>query len=255
MHAMPLHAGALVRITEIRCRPDHPECGEEECASGNHVVFLNSGVFVKHVRGRRIVADAGQVLFFGADEGYRVSHPVPGGDDCTSFDFRSDLLHAVLGGFERRAAPPERPFDRTHSLARPAALLAQRALRHRLLRREADALEAEESALDILAEVARGIWPARPPRRGRERAAAARLRREWIEGVKLILAARPASNFGLGEIAAEVGCSPFHLARLFRGAQGMPIHQYQLRLRLVLALERLLDGSDNLLGLALDLGF
>jgi hypothetical protein len=31
-------------------------------------------------------------LFFNREEGYRVSHPVDGGDDCTAFTFRWEIL-------------------------------------------------------------------------------------------------------------------------------------------------------------------
>jgi AraC-like DNA-binding protein len=76
-----------------------------------------------------------------------------------------------------------------------------------------------------------------------------------VEAVKLLLAERPGANLSLVEIARAVHCSPFHLARLFRAAVGSTIHQYQLRLRLALALERLSDHPASLTHLALDLGF
>jgi len=261
MQVTTLYDGPLVRIFETRCRPDHPDCSAEECSSGHHLVFPRAGVFVKHMRGRRVVADPSQVLFFNAGEPYRVSHPVPGGDDCTVFAFREDVLFETLGSVDPGARERSRaPFARTHGLAEARTLLPERALRHRLSKGKASALEIEERSLALLGEVANGMpcEPARhecnAPQRS-ERAATARLRGEWVEATKLLLAARPDTNPTLASLARGVGCSPFHLARLFRRAQGVPIHQYQLRLRLALALERLLDGSTSLLTLALDLGF
>jgi hypothetical protein len=97
MQVTTLYDGPLVRIFETRCRPDHPDCRAEECSSGHHLVFPRAGVFVKHMRGRRVVADPSQVLFFNAGEPYWVSHPVPGGDECTVFAFREDVLFETLG--------------------------------------------------------------------------------------------------------------------------------------------------------------
>ena len=43
-------------------------------------MFSYRGVYVRHLGPDQAVAEANQVLFFNATEGYRVSHPVPGGD-------------------------------------------------------------------------------------------------------------------------------------------------------------------------------
>jgi hypothetical protein len=37
-------------------------------------------VYVRHLGQDQAVAEANQVVFFNTAEGYRVSHPVPGGD-------------------------------------------------------------------------------------------------------------------------------------------------------------------------------
>jgi AraC-like DNA-binding protein len=74
--------------------------------------------------------------------------------------------------------------------------------------------------------------------------------------VKARLAADPAADVTLPALAREVAASPFHLARTFRAEAGVPVHQYLLRLRLNLALDRLADEpSTPLSTLALDLGF
>jgi hypothetical protein len=41
------------------------------------------------------VAEANQVLFFNAAEGYRISHPVPGGDASLSLAISEALLHEL----------------------------------------------------------------------------------------------------------------------------------------------------------------
>ncbi len=253
MQAKTLSRTPLVTLTDVRCRPESAQCGAEECTSGHKLVFPRNGVFVRHVRGERHVADANHVIFFNADEPYRVSHPVPGGDDCMVLDFADEVLSEALGNEDR--GTPGRPFPRTHGLLDPHALLLGRRLRHRVRSGAAASLELEETALALLNAILAtpGEKEGRPRRRQRE--ASARLRRERVEATKLLLAGRPECDLGLGEIAESVASSPFHLARLFRASVGIPIHQYRLRARLALALERMLEGRGSLLTLALDLGF
>src|SRR5205807_5933297 len=95
----------------------------------------------------------------------------------------------------------------------------------------------------------------RPRQRHRQRTDTVRMHRRWSERVKLLLARQPEAKFSLAEIARKVYCSPFHLSRIFHATVGSSIHQYQLRLRLALALDRLADGSENLTELGLALGF
>src|SRR5439155_8703898 len=94
-----------------------------------------------------------------------------------------------------------------------------------------------------------------PTERHRQRTDTAQMHRRWSERVKLLLAQQPEAKFSLAEIARKVYCSPFHLSRIFRATVGSSIHQYQLRLRLALALDRLADGAEDLTELGLALGF
>jgi AraC-like DNA-binding protein len=58
----------------------------------------------------------------------------------------------------------------------------------------------------------------------------------------------------LAEIAGELHVSPVYLTQVFQQVEGLPLYQYQLRLRLARALD-LLARYDDLTTLALDLGF
>ncbi len=58
-----------------------------------------------------------------------------------------------------------------------------------------------------------------------------------------------------GDIAETVGCSPFYLARQFKRAFGIGLHQALVAWRLRVGLERVLDQADQLTHIALDLGF
>ena len=56
-------------------------------------------------------------------------------------------------------------------------------------------------------------------------------------------------------IAGAAGASAFHVCRVFREQTGHTIHRYLTELRLRTALSRLEDCPDDILGLAVELGF
>ena len=86
-----LYRSPDVAICDVTCRPICRQHGQEEWVLEHLVVFPRSGVFVKSVRGRELVADPNQVLFFNPLEPYRVAHPTGRGDKCTVFEFRRGL--------------------------------------------------------------------------------------------------------------------------------------------------------------------
>jgi AraC-like DNA-binding protein len=66
---------------------------------------------------------------------------------------------------------------------------------------------------------------------------------------------RPGRKIGLVEIARTIGCSPFHLSRVFHEVTGLTIPQYRKRLRVHDALRRLNEGEDDLAAIAVASGF
>src|SRR5262249_36077284 len=74
-----LHTPA-VTVTDVVCSGACRHKSDEECATATHLVFPYRGVYVRHIGRDDAVAEANQVLFFNAWEGYRISHPLGGGD-------------------------------------------------------------------------------------------------------------------------------------------------------------------------------
>jgi AraC family transcriptional regulator len=109
LQAHLLYRSESVAIYDVCCRPLFREHGPEERSSGHHIVFPRSGMFLKLVAGREFVADPNHALFFNQAEPYRVAHPVDGGDDCTVFEFRSQLLLEAISSYQ----PPNRGASST----------------------------------------------------------------------------------------------------------------------------------------------
>src|SRR5258708_37121510 len=74
----------IVTIRDVCCQGRCRHKGAEEWATTTELVFPYRGVYVRHLGHAEAVAEANQVLFFNASEGYRVSHPVSGGHACLS---------------------------------------------------------------------------------------------------------------------------------------------------------------------------
>jgi AraC-like DNA-binding protein len=251
-----LHRSRSVSIYDVCCRPEFRQRGPEECSVGYHIVFPRSGVFLKQVAGREFVADPNHVLFFNQHEPYRCAHPVEGGDDCTVFAFRPELLREVIGYYQPGVADrPERLFEFTHTLTEQSVFFFHQRVRQCLLSGVRDALMIDECSLDLLAALMCHTYQGRgiqPPHR---RATTASVHREQAEKTRLLLAGRFAEDLGLEEIARAVHSSTFQLARVFHRETGLAMHQYRTRLRLRVALERLVEAEADLTALALDLGF
>src|SRR5437899_2299317 len=84
-----------VMIRDVYCQGSCRHQSAEECATTTELVFPYRGVYVRHLGQDQAVAEANQVLFFNATEGYRVSHPVPGGDACLSLVISEALLREL----------------------------------------------------------------------------------------------------------------------------------------------------------------
>jgi AraC family transcriptional regulator len=241
----PLLKTPLVALWDVLCRGTCRDRSAEEYTTTTQLVFPYRGVYVRHLGQDQTVAEANQVLFFNAAEGYQVSHPVAGGDASLTLVISEPLLRELAPPrFLRAGAPLAVRQQRLRIDARAQVLVAL--LRHGLRQNIAEPLEAESLALTL---VQRALGP-----RTTHAAGASVGRQRLVDRVKLVLASDPARRWTLAEIAAEVRGSPVYLTKVFKQVEGLPLYRYQLRLRLARALD-LLAQYDDLTALSLDLGF
>ena len=86
----------LVSIRDVHCAGRCRHESDEESARAVHMVFPYRGIYIRHLGSDDAVAEANQVLFFNADEGYRVSHPVPGGDASLDLMVSEPILDELV---------------------------------------------------------------------------------------------------------------------------------------------------------------
>jgi len=234
-----------VTIQDTKCQGSCRSLSPEESTATTQLIFPYCGVYVRHVGQDQTIAEANQVLFFNANEGYRVSHPVAGGDGSLTLVIEESQLEEL--------APPDTLHrssrirfrrQRLRIDARAQALVAL--LRHRLHEKVAESLEAEVLALTL---VRRTLGP-----RSSHAPRATFGRQGLVDRAKLVLSSDLMRRWTLAAIAGELRVSPVYLTQVFQQVEGLPLYQYQLRLRLARSLD-LLGRRDDLTTLALDLGF
>src|SRR5580700_4135936 len=131
-----------VTIRDVYCEGRCRDKSAEEWTAATELVFPYRGVYVRHVGNDQAVAEANQVLFFNAYEGYRVSHPVLGGDASLSLAIgEAQLRELAPASFLRGGATLAFRRQRLRIDARAQALAAL--LRHSLRQNFAETLEAE----------------------------------------------------------------------------------------------------------------
>jgi len=216
-----------------------------ECAAATALVFPYRGVFVRHVGGEDSVAEANQLLFFNAEQEYRISHPIEGGDACLSIAIKEPLLEELAPREQLQRRGPV-SFARNRRRVDPRAQVLVALIRHSLKRQAIEPLEAETLTLTL---VRRALGE-----RTSHTAGASQGRQKLVDRAKLVLSSDLSRRWTLAQIAAEVGVSPVYLTQVFQQVEAVPLSRYQLRLRLARALH-LLGRYDDLTSLGLELGF
>jgi AraC family transcriptional regulator len=227
----------LVCVWDAVCREPRAGYGELKAASAAQIGLLRRGVFVVERWGQPVVVDTNTVLALGIGDEYRVGHPTSEGDEGIVLVVPPDVLEAAVG--EAGRVGWLRPIDHF------AICLLTRALH-----RDDEMLAAEETALLLLASLARSF--AHPLSENRRLGRTQRLR---VEQARTLLASSPRTRWDLDGLGRALGCSPFHLARQFRMLTGETISRYLLRLRLAIAVERLARGERDISALAIGTGF
>src|SRR5678816_3402471 len=144
-----------VKVRNVCCRGTCRHRSAEESTAATHLVFPYRGVYTRHVGNDQAVADANHVLFFNAGEGYRVSHPVSGGDASLDLTLLESLVHELVPANLLNDRGPV-GFRQQHMRIDPRAQALVALLRHTLQNGTIEPLEAESLALTL---VCRSVVP------------------------------------------------------------------------------------------------
>lgn len=204
-------------------------------ASAWFVVFPRNSTIIEHAGGPRFVGSPAVAPLYNRGQEYRRRRLSAEGDFCDWFAVAPETLA------ELTHADGERPLRAPFVPVGAREYLRQRAVVEHLLAGGSDALFVEETMMDVLRRLLgrAGL----PVHHDLAHAAAELLSRTFTD------------NASLTSIARRLGASPFHLARTFKRVTATSLHQHRVALRLHASLGMLRDSSEEIGGIALDLGF
>jgi AraC family transcriptional regulator len=254
-----LYESPLFRVTDFRCHAHEGGPAAEEQSESNSFALMRYGAFSKHLGKRRVTADVNQIVFFGMNSVYRISHPTDCADRGTSFLVAPQMLSDMVRELDPTIDEhPDQPFAFVTSPCDAQLFRRYRDLIQRLEGSAQQPLEhlwADVTVLQWVADVLQSAFEKQDKLTRPRRITTKTDHAERVEAAKAFLANRMSEQVMLTEVAREVAASPFNFARIFQEQTGLPVHRYLTLLRLRAALERLSYGENDLTNLALDLGF
>ncbi len=246
---------SMVSVGVVRCPSDHPHF-EDPGPVGQHTVYFPHGTVLVEREGLPpLLADPGIVTAYNVGDIVRRSSSTNQGDHSEYFAPNRDVLLQILQDHDPQIEDSDGPlFPFTHVPVDRGTFLRQRLLTQELLLGERDPLFVEEACLEILSRiVATGMQL-----RGSsdpEKPQLAERRRQLAQAARELVGEQLGEPLQLADIADRLGCSEFHLARVFRQVMGTSIHAYRNQLRLQNALDRVTDSREGLTQIAFDLGY
>lgn len=247
VEARVVHDSELVQVTAWRCLRDDEALRAERRQTHHVLTLLRTGTCAIEQGRRRTTLDPCTALLHRPGSTYRTLHPHGHGDAGWSLAFADSVADELL-----RHGPAPRPA-RAITLA-PSVLVAPLLLLQRArLGRAVDELALETAGLDLL----RGVLRRAAAEAGAP-AGARPSRRRLAERAAELAASRFRERLRLADVARELGCSPCHLARVFREQRGTSFAAHVRELRLGFVVDALAEGREargGLGGLALAAGF
>jgi AraC family transcriptional regulator len=251
--------GEEVTVTDFRCRACRHPLGAEEWNTEPSIVFVRRGLFLRAQEGDTVVADSSHVLFFNPGQPYRISHPIEGGDECTILTISARLAGEIVAQHAPRSAERSAwlPFQRGQSRASLSSWRIHYALLERLHTRTQ--LLLDEFLLGVVDKLIEDGQSDPAPRRTqiarRARNRTARRHAELAHGAMTTINRDLAQPPGLTALASAMGCSAYHLSRVFREVVGVSLRSYLATARARAAVDALARGACDLTDLALRLGY
>jgi len=246
-----LYRNESLSVHKFTCSGEPDRCAEEASIS-SEFVLPRDGMFARHNRYGKSVADRASVLFFERDDPFEILHPVKKPDTSTVVSLNRRLI-SELCTFPGQDNSPFFGIDSI--LATNRILLTHSELLSAIQRRiTSDQLELEEQALLLVAEVFdqlrnRSVIQERSAKGSKLHG------RKLVNEVLLYLNENLGNPLSLGDIAAAVNHSRFYLCRAFRRHTGRTIYRHLTVLRLSSALESLASTKTPITDIALDLGY
>jgi AraC family transcriptional regulator len=241
---------ALLTVGRFEARPHDSDFETAGVITTPVFVFPRVSVWIQHDGDDAFVADPNWITCYNASQPYRrrtISHE---GDVSDWFRLRPDALLEVVRSVDQSVEDVEAPFKASRLKADPETCLIERRLFRDLPSFEP--FVAEEMTFALLARVLRH---ANGQASVDERVRTTVAQRECVELAKGVLGRMFEARLALSDVSREVGCSHFHLCRIFKAHTGLTLHQYREQLRIARAVTLLLESNSEVTEIALSVGY
>ena len=210
------------------------------------VGVIEEGALAFFYRGENIVAPVGSINLANPGEAHTGQAAVKSGWTYRMFYFETKLLQFAASEIGER--PQDLPFFQSGVIDDPELAASLRHLHVALEQPDTPTLEQESRILWTLSQFIIRHADSRPALRpvGEEHQA--------VKRAKDYIHANYAENITLEQLARVAYLSPFHLARVFHQATGLPPHAYLTQVRIMQA-KPLLTQDRPLTDVAYELGF
>ena len=240
----------LLTVGRFESRPQDTDFETAGTITTPVFVFPRVSVWIQHAGDDAFVADPNWITCYNASQPYRrrkISHE---GDVSDWFRIRPDALLGVVQSVDQSAEDPETPFKGARLKADPETCLIERRMFRDLTSYEP--FVAEEMTLALLA---RALRLSCGYRNGDDNIRTTPAQRESVELAKEMLGRMFEVRLALSDVSKAVGCSHFHLCRIFKAHTGLTLHQYREQLRIARAVTLLLESDADVTEIALAVGY
>jgi AraC-like DNA-binding protein len=237
---LTLGRGDGVSIVDVSC-DWHAGARMRETFQAFGLCLVRRGVFVRQSGRAELIGDPTSAYFEQPGIEQQITHPKAAGGKTTVIV----LSHKAMVRYTGDVVMPDRQIP-----VGPDVHL----LHARLLSRIRAGLDQAELEALLAGLIGRLVETASPGRLTATRPGTVRSHRRIVERAREVVAADP-SSLDLHGLAAELGHTPYHVSRVFRGATGITLTAHRNAVRVAAAIDRIDQGDENLAVLAADLGF
>lgn len=244
--------GGRVRIGRYDCPSTHPAFGCTEAVLDDMFVLATRAIWMRRNTRHFHYVGPGALVMHGAGATIERRRDADSHDLAYWFAIQPDLFEEALVTMTGRPNLPRYGSTPDARLQLEIALLLRN-----VERGEVDALVIESNVLSLLGAVCNAFGCSGDAHNDfLSRADARRRARQRVDAARSFIDRNLGESIDLQDLSRAVGVSAFHLCRLFKAVTGITIHEYRIRQRLAIVVDKLTrDRDGDLTELALDTGF
>jgi AraC-like DNA-binding protein len=252
-HEETIWATQNARVVRVHCAADDARLNATITGTTHSVSFPRAAVWLRRAGEPALVADPAIAVIDTPGTQYTRVTLSESGERYDRFELSPAFARRIASQLELRSTDGASVWARASWAPVDNALYVRQRVLFRQL--EAQRMYDADAEREIATIVSMVLTNAMSVRAIDRQARAASTHSDLVEHAKSELNRQVTQRIALNDLARTLGVSPFHLCRIFKSRTGQTLHQYQLTVRLRMALEPLGESDVDLSRLAHSLGF